>query len=658
MVSKYQQGDTIQGNKYRQEGVQAQQYQEAEAARRHAAWLSRQEMRPVVVKKATRAEKIKGKKDVVKQVPQVIGMSGADPVGEFIVGTIGLNGAGALAKTGLWNVAKYAPKTWLGNQGRKYFVGKAFKDSFTGAVPASQVASKNIVKTESNKQKRIIPEGTYPMYRSKQHSVKEVVNPDGTVNPRQAMRIQHEVSEQFPGSYKMEHRLENPEWHQNDPTTYHHTKNVAQSAWGLDVPYGFTKHDQMVAALGHDFGKIVAGDGHAQIGADLAKQVFPDLTDAQYKAIAEHMGNPKTSLGKATKAADIDNGRSVGLNLKYSRDPIYIEGRTMEYPQFVKELGARYKKGKAKIEDYDESEGIKFPIGFTPMFKMWPGRVLRAHGRETIRRMEPYIDVDKTMGELPIVGKGSIREIITKNSEIPSYMGYYDKPGTLGAYNSRTGLTIVDPSRANKTVTAMQHERNMHGTERLLTPEMWKPYEELLKGNFDNNVYAEALPNGKIHYMTYDKNNVRIPISKDALRKEELRTTLGEYRKQLYDDNAYYAAEMDGALPVREDLETLRPYFEAQVDNLTLPEVRKALSSLNNYGRAYAATAHNNPKFLDQVKNILKYSPAMIPFIYPWQVDKKKKGGKTHKPFGHRSILDNGWQSTKQLKNKKNVYGK
>lgn len=36
---------------------------------------------------------------------------------------------------------------------------------------------------------------------------------------------------------------------------------------------------------------------------------------------------------------------------------------------------------------------------------------------------------------------------------------------------------------------------------------------------------------------------------------------------------------------------------------------------------------------------------------------KHEDGGKTHKPFGHRSILDNGWQSTKQLKNKKNVYG-
>lgn len=84
MVYKYQNGDTIQGNKYRKEGVQAQQYQEAEAARRRAAWLSRQEMRPVVVKKVTRAEKIKGKKDTVKQVPRIIGMSGADPLLGFI----------------------------------------------------------------------------------------------------------------------------------------------------------------------------------------------------------------------------------------------------------------------------------------------------------------------------------------------------------------------------------------------------------------------------------------------------------------------------------------------------------------------------------------------------------------------------------------------
>ena len=102
MIYKYQQGDTIQGNKYRQEGAQAQQYQETEAARRRAAWLSRQEMRPVVVKKATRAEKIKGKKDVVKQVPHVIGMSGVDPLlgfaTETYVGGKVLKGVGQLYK--------------------------------------------------------------------------------------------------------------------------------------------------------------------------------------------------------------------------------------------------------------------------------------------------------------------------------------------------------------------------------------------------------------------------------------------------------------------------------------------------------------------------------------------------------------------------------
>ena len=40
------------------------------------------------------------------------------------------------------------------------------------------------------------------------------------------------------------------------------------------------------------------------------------------------------------------------------------------------------------------------------------------------------------------------------------------------------------------------------------------------------------------------------------------------------------------------------------------------------------------------------------------RIPMESKGGKTHKPWGHRSILDNGWQTTKQLKDKKNVYGK
>jgi hypothetical protein len=179
--------------------------------------------------------------------------------------------------------------------------------------------------------------------------------------------------------------------------------------------------------------------------------------------------------------------------------------------------------------------------------------------------MQSYIDVDKTMGELPIVGKGSVREVVTKNSELPSYMGYFNKPGTLGMYNSRTGRTLVDPSPANKTVSAMQHERNMHGTEMLLTPEMWKPYEDLIKGNFYDNeptFFTRAFPDGKVRLMTYDKNGMEVAISKGALDKEELRSTLGEYKKQLYERKAYPKAKADNPNVKVEDLEAQRPYYE------------------------------------------------------------------------------------------------
>lgn len=123
------------GDRYRKESVRAQQHQEQETKRKEEEIKSRMEMRPILKRKATTAEKLQGKKDEYKQVPQVVGMSGADPLLSFYIGGIGLNGVGALTKTGLWNIAKYAPTTQLGNWGRGYFVGNAFKNSFNGNVP-------------------------------------------------------------------------------------------------------------------------------------------------------------------------------------------------------------------------------------------------------------------------------------------------------------------------------------------------------------------------------------------------------------------------------------------------------------------------------------------------------------------------------------------
>lgn len=149
--------------------------------------------------------------------------------------------------------------------------------------------------------KHIISDGftTIPVYKGKQYSIKDVVNSDGTVNIRKAKKIMEEVAEYF-GGKKMQNRPENPVWHKDDSNTWLHTKKVAKNAWAIPVPEGYTKQDQMVAALGHDFGKILSGDGHAEVSYNLIKQIFPDATEKQLNAIRKHM-NPIQEIVKEVK---------------------------------------------------------------------------------------------------------------------------------------------------------------------------------------------------------------------------------------------------------------------------------------------------------------------------------------------------------------------
>lgn len=164
--------------------------------------------------------------------------------------------------------------------------------------------------------KHLIEDGlkTFPMYLGKKHSIKEVVNADGTVNIKNAKKIMEDVASYF-GGKKMQNRAENPVWHKTDPNTWLHTKQVAQNAWQIPVPEGYTKQDQMVAALGHDFGKMLSGDGHAEVSYNLIKQIFPDASPQQLEAIRRHM-DPMEEISEAlqvaTKKADIGEFKTGG----------------------------------------------------------------------------------------------------------------------------------------------------------------------------------------------------------------------------------------------------------------------------------------------------------------------------------------------------------
>jgi hypothetical protein len=84
---------------------------------------------------------------------------------------------------------------------------------------------------------------------------------------------------------------------------------------------------------------------------------------------------------------------------------------------------------------------------------------------------------------------------------------------------------------------------------------MWKLYEDFLKKMF-NKTNTDAF--GRAAVIT--KDNLSIPVDRGSLIKEELRATIGEMVKNLYETKAY--AKLNNANVPKYDLETLRPYFE------------------------------------------------------------------------------------------------
>jgi len=97
-----------------------------------------------------------------------------------------------------------------------------------------------------------------------------------------------------------------------------------------------------------------------------------------------------------------------------------------------------------------------FNKGFNPVFKIYPQANLKAHAQEILRRMKNFgLDVDNTMGELPLYGKKSIRDLVTLNSGRTSYIGYYNKPGIKGTFFNNNGTSIVDPGYPYENISPL-----------------------------------------------------------------------------------------------------------------------------------------------------------------------------------------------------------
>ena len=325
-----------------------------------------------------------------------------------------------------------------------------------------------------------------------------------------------------------------------------------------------------------------------------------------------------------------------------SRQNVYVPDKQgwkeLSYPAYINHVWNRLKAKGIKTEPFDRSNTSEqtrrnfFTKGFNPVFKLYPQANLRAHAQEILRRMKNFgLDVDNTIGELPLYGKGSIKNLVTLNAGRTSYIGYYNDPGFTGTFFHNNGTSIVDPghpqdglSPLQSIASTMHHERNMHGTQNLLTPEMWKLYENFLNKMFTKTTTDEF---GRTVAITTD--NSTIPIGKGSLKKEELRATIGELIKDIYDTRAYDRARLvraaEGGPDIKKsDVEIIRPHFEKVVDEMPDADLNRRLSIINGYGEDYSEIGpKENPKFFEELRTLLKIAPTSLPFLIQRKEEKK-----------------------------------
>lgn len=128
MVNNIIDGDTINSIKYRKEGIQAQQYQKRREQQELERINSRSEVVPVLSQKIGVIDKLRGKKDIYNHRVRGIGMSGADPVGQFVVETIALAPVGKLLKPAVFK-KKPKFKITTGIDGKPYNVDSKVSQS-------------------------------------------------------------------------------------------------------------------------------------------------------------------------------------------------------------------------------------------------------------------------------------------------------------------------------------------------------------------------------------------------------------------------------------------------------------------------------------------------------------------------------------------------
>lgn len=535
-------------------------------------------------------------------------LSPVDPIGEFIVESAAIGKPLELAwKAALYGIGRYGGKLGLNKlQGlaRQKLLEKEFSLSNADKQLVKDIAyskpgyDHELIISTSKKQKRLqLSQPTYQVYTGNKHKISEVIDDRGNVNLANLLKIQNEALSNVPGGRIARHRLENPDWHKTDWNTFLHSRDAYQRALQAGYP-----NEALFPTLMHDAGKLWAGDGHGQYGASIVKQIFPDATDEQIMAIYQHMDKvPESAIGKLVKGADIaeDNPFRVFIKQNSNQNGL-ANGKTLS--DKIKEGYFNYTKGQEIPLNFDGnyfratknmpqvmSEGDtgfkNFPVG------EYYSENIDDYYKNVMQPLFNKQGIDPEM-RLP-------RGIITVPENDVEWKGYFDRYSGVPYIKAKAvNGNLIDAIKSGQFNSTYLHEAASHGTDFKIPNGLKEQYR------FENFLPSD-----------YKWK----PSAKDSKDWEEYRATMNQVRHRLLDAEHL----INGKYPSGKEL-------EKAIDNRQMDLIMANFDVANGYGADYynaykdllgKAKQTNSYRdwqnvidFENNIRNSLKYLPAVIPF--------------------------------------------
>lgn len=535
-------------------------------------------------------------------------LSPVDPIGEFIVESAAIGKPLELAwKAALYCIGRYGGKLGLNKlQGlaRQKLLEKEFSLSNADKQLVKDIAyskpgyDHELIISPSKKQKRLqLSQPTYQVYTGNKHKISEVIDDRGNVNLANLLKIQNEALSNVPGGRIARHRLENPDWHKTDWNTFLHSRDAYQRALQAGYP-----NEALFPTLMHDAGKLWAGDGHGQYGASIVKQIFPDATDEQIMAIYQHMDKvPESAMGKLVKGADIaeDNPFRVFIKQNSNQNGL-ANGKTLS--DKIKEGYFNYTKGQEIPLNFDGnyfratknmpqvmSEGDtgfkNFPVG------EYYSENIDDYYKNVMQPLFNKQGIDQEM-RLP-------RGIITVPENDVEWKGYFDRYSGVPYIKAKAvNGNLIDAIKSGQFNSTYLHEAASHGTDFKIPNGLKEQYR------FENFLPSD-----------YKWK----PSAKDSKDWEEYRATMNQVRHRLLDAEHL----INGKYPSGKEL-------EKAIDNRQMDLIMANFDVANGYGADYynaykdllgKAKQTNSYRdwqnvidFENNIRNSLKYLPAVIPF--------------------------------------------